>query len=107
MGLIREMWAELVGWTRRFRVRHDLYREEPDRHPALKLCQVGELLPWKGTHWRVASIRELPFPCVILTPGRETVASQVHGLQAMRRADRILTKDEQTVRASLEKRAGA
>lgn len=107
MGLISQIWADLVGFVKRFRVRNDLYREQPDRHPALKLVQVGELVPWKGTHWRVAMIRELPEPCIILTPGRETAASQVHALQAMRRVDRILTKDEQAVRASLEKRARA
>lgn len=97
----------LVTWFRCWRVRHDLYREEPDRHPALKMIRPGELFPWKGTTWRVATIRELPIPAVILVPAGETRAAKIATLRELRRVDRILTKQERQARADAPARAMA
>lgn len=102
---IRRCGRWLAGHVRTWRVRRDLYDDQPDRHPALKAVRVGELFPWKGTYWRVSAIRELPVPAVILVPVMETRASRVAYLKRARRVDRIATKDEQTVAASLERRA--
>lgn len=91
---MRTLLGRLLGVWRRWRVRHDLYDNKPERHPALAAFQVGELFPWKGTTWRVADIRELPIPVLILVPAGETLASKFHHLREVRRADRILSKDE-------------
>lgn len=99
----------IVRWFlslwRRWRLRNELYTEKPDLHPALKSVQRGEILPWKGTAWKVASIRSEPIPCVILMPVDETRASKVHWLKKLRRADKIISKSERAARSSLEKRA--
>jgi hypothetical protein len=94
----------LSQW-RRWRLRHELYDDRPERHPALIGIVPGEVLPWKGTLWKIASVREVPIPCVILVPKQETTASKVRWLKKLRRTDRILTKQERTARAALEKRA--
>ncbi len=103
MGL--GVYHALRGALMRYRTRHALYAEQPDRHPALKACHVGELIPFKGTTWQVAAIHEQPIAAMILVPLGETHASKLMALRQMRRVDRILTKDELTVRASLGKRA--
>ncbi len=95
----------LLALWRRWRLRHDLYENEPDRHPALKPLQVGELFPWKGTTWRVADVRERPMPAVILVPHGETRASAITHLREVRRAHRILSKDEADARRRLARRA--
>ena len=97
----------LLALWRRWRVRNDLYEEKPDRHPALRNVQFNEIVPWKGTNWRVQMIREQPFPCVILVPAGETRASKLGRLRELRRADRILTKQERAARSALEKRAAS
>lgn len=94
-------------WWRRWRLRNDLYDQQPDRHPALAMIQEGELLPWKGTNWRVAMLRELPIPTVILVPAGETRASKIGRVRELRRADRILTKQEEQARADAPKHAAA
>lgn len=95
------IWAQWRAW----RVRNDLYENKPDRHPALIGVQKGELLPWKGTLWRIADVRELPIPALILVPVVETKASKVRWLKKLRRTDKILTKQERAGRAALDKRA--
>jgi len=94
----------LAIW-RRWRVRHDLYRDEPEKHPALAQVTKGEVFPWKGTLWRVMDVRAQPIPAVILVPSGETRASQVQLVRKLRRADRILTAQEAAARASLNRRA--
>jgi hypothetical protein len=88
-------------------VRHELYGDQPDRHPALTLLQVGELLPWKGSNWRVASIRESPMAAVILVPVGETKASKLGRVRELRRTDRILSRIEAQARADAPKYAAA
>lgn len=58
----------IVGQWRRWRARHDLYDDQPARHPALAQIQQHELIPFKGTWWQVQEIREQPVPCIILVP---------------------------------------
>lgn len=99
------MLTWLRAQWRLWRVKNELYENKPERHPALAGLQVGELIPWKGTHWRVAFIKELPVPAVILVPVQETRASKVATLTRLRRADRILSKDEATVARSMARRA--
>ena len=101
MGVISWLHAQ---W-RRWRLRNDLYDDKPERHPALVGLQKGELLPFKGTLWRIADVRELPIPAVILVPVCETKASKVRWLKTLRRSDKILTKAERAGRAALDKRA--
>jgi hypothetical protein len=57
----------LTLW-RRWRIRHDLYDTQPDRHPALARMQKGKLLAFNGIVWRIADVRDQPMPAVILTP---------------------------------------
>jgi len=95
----------LLAQWRAWRVRNDLYENEPDRHPALIAIVKGEVLPWKGTLWRIADVRERPIPAVILVPVMETKASKVRWLKKLRRTDKILTKAERAGRAALDKRA--
>lgn len=93
----------LTTLWRRWRLRNELYDEQPERHPALQLVQVGELVPWKGTHWKVAAIREQPIPALILVPIQETRASAIGRLKEARREDRILTKRERQARRDIPK----
>jgi len=102
---MRTLLGRLVGMWRRWRVRHELYDNKPERHPALAAFQVGELFPWKGTTWRVADIREQPIPAIILVPKGETVASMFNRLREVRRADRILTKEETAAARRMARRA--
>lgn len=97
----------LVTSWRRWRLRRDLYTNAPQDHPALKNMAEGTLIPFNGTFWRIASVRSAPCPAVILVPLGETHASKFRRLREMRRVDRILSKDEQTVRRVLAKRAAA
>lgn len=95
--------AWLVTAYRRWKLRHELYEQQPDRHPALSSVQVGELLPFKGTNWRVADVREQPIPALILVPTGETKASKIGRLRELRRGDRILTGQERRQRAAVPK----
>lgn len=97
----------VLSMVRRWRVRHELFDQQPDRHPALAMIQEGELFPWKGTTWRVAMLREQPIPTVILVPAGETRASKLGRVRELRRADRILTKQEDQARADAPKHAAA
>ena len=96
----------LHGLVIRYRTRNDLYDDQPDRHPALRQLRVGELLPFKGTQWRIASIREQPIPAVVLVPVGETRASKLHALRKLRRLDKVLTARERDDQAAFRKIAG-
>ena len=88
----------LIAWIRRlwrlWRVKHALYDDQPDRHPALAQCARGEILVFKGTTWRIGDIREQPVPALILVPCGETRASKLRRLKELRRRHRIFTKLE-------------
>lgn len=90
-------------WIRRWRVRHDLYTDQPERHPALSQVTVGELLPFKGINWRVAAVREQPIAALVLVPISETRASKVQHLRHLRRADETLTTLERQQKADRPK----
>jgi len=94
-------WAR-AQW-RRWRVRHDLYENQPEQHPALANLQIGELLPFKGTTWRLEMIRSQPVPCMIWVPAGETRASAIGRLQELRREDRILSRQEVQARHDIAK----
>jgi hypothetical protein len=102
---MKVLFGRLRGLWMRWRVHHDLYEDKPEHHPALRSFQKGELLPWKGTTWRVADIRERPIPALILVPSGETLASKFQHLREIRRADRILSNEEAAARRRLARRA--
>lgn len=93
----------LLALWRRWMVRRDLYRNEPDRHPALAQFHVGELHAFKGVIWRLADIREQPIAALIFVPIRETKASKLSYLKKLRRADRIMSTIEQQQRQDVPK----
>lgn len=100
------MIRRILALVRTWRVRNELYDDQPERHPGLAQVKVNEIIPFKGTHWKVASIHERPIPAIILTPQGETRASKLAHLRRLRRADRIFSKAEDAGRRALEKRAG-
>lgn len=103
--MIGRVIRQIVANVRRWKLRHELYNEKPERNPALAAVELNELIPFKGTHWRVVSIREQPIPVIILQPVGETRASKVARLRELRRTDKIITGLEERERAAFRKAA--
>jgi hypothetical protein len=94
------LWA-----VRRWRLRHDLYTQHAERHPALAKLTIGEVFPWKGIQWRVAAVNDNPLPAVVLVPLQDTRNSKLNAVRTLRRRDKIFSKQEQAARDTLARGA--
>lgn len=75
----------LTLWWRRWKIRNDFTKHEPDKHPGLQPFQARELVSVKGVQFRVAARYTDPEPCLILEPVGSTVNRKIARLKELRR----------------------